>query len=339
MGYRYLRELLFLLPPELAHQVTLGGLNWLHHFGLSQYFIAKCETNPVEIMGITFPNRVGLAAGLDKNGDYIDALASLGFGHLELGAVTPNPQPGNPQPRLFRDIKAEAMINRMGFNNKGVDYLVERLKDRQTDTIIGVNIGKSKDTPLAQAADDYLICMDKLYAHVNYLSINISSPNTPKLRKLQTQEHLDALLTAIMQRRDQLQAKHNKHVPIAIKLSPDLTQKELEPISQLLINHQVDSVIATNTSVDHSGMMDTTIAREAGGMSGRPLLPLANTALEHLFQRLHNQIPIIGVGGILCPHDAIIKRQYGAQLIQLYTGLIYKGPKLIADIANHPDFK
>lgn len=326
--YRLIRPLLFKLNPEVAHQVTL---NLLHRFG------QKCkpaESDPVELWGLNFPNRVGLAAGWDKNGDCIDALFGLGFGFVEVGTVTPRPQIGNPKPRLFRVTQASALINRMGFNNKGVDYLVQNLKQRRVPGIVGVNIGKNKETPNDRAHEDYVLCLEKVYPHASYITINISSPNTPGLRDLQSEEALDRLLTAIMNRRLALSDQYRRHVPIVVKLSPDYPHEEIKSFINILTKHQVDGVIATNTSIDHSSVSHYRFGDEQGGLSGAPITAKSTSTISEVSRIAGGQLPIIGVGGIHDQETAQEKYHAGATLIQLYTGLIYKGPSLIKALAK-----
>lgn len=327
--YAALRPVLFTLPAELAHDLTL--------FSLDIAQIAKLinpgsiPSSPCIVMGLEFPNAVGLAAGLDKNAAHIDALAALGFGHIEVGTVTPRPQPGNPKPRLFRLPAAQAIINRMGFNNLGVDALVRNVQCSEYRGILGINIGKNKDTPNAQAVEDYLICLDKVYAHASYVTVNISSPNTQHLRELQKDEALDALLSSIKLRQAALAQQHGKYVPIALKIAPDLDESQIAAIAALLMVHQVDAVIATNTTLARDAVQGLPHAEEGGGLSGLPVRDAATRVIRTLARHLQGAVPIIGVGGILSGDDAVEKIAAGAQLVQLYSGLIYRGPALVSE--------
>ncbi len=282
-------------------------------------------------MGLTFPNPVGLAAGLDKNGDYVDALEALGFGFVEVGTVTPRAQPGNPKPRLFRIPEAQAIINRMGFNNRGVDHLVERLKKRRSRGILGINIGKNFDTSIENAAGDYIACMRKVYAYASYITLNISSPNTKDLRNLQHPESLGRLLQRLKSEQTELCNRHGKYVPLAVKIAPDLSDAEAFAMAELLLANQIDAVIATNTTVSRDRIKGLRHAGEDGGLSGRPLFEQSTRIVACLSRALKTTIPIIASGGILTPEDALEKKAAGASLVQLYSGLVYKGPDLIAE--------
>ena len=330
MLYPLIRPALFLLDPEDAHRFTLATLDIAQRLSVLK-LLPQATGKPVHAMGLDFPNAVGLAAGLDKNAAHIDALAALGFGHIEVGTVTPRPQSGNPQPRLFRLPEAHAIINRMGFNNLGVDQLVRNVRDSPYRGILGINIGKNKDTPNAQAVEDYLICLDKVYAHASYVTVNISSPNTQNLRELQKDEALDALLSAIKLRQSALAQQHGKYVPIALKIAPDLDEMQIAAIAALLMVHQVDAVIATNTTVARDTVLGLPHADEAGGLSGLPVRDAATRVIRTLARHLQNSVPIIGVGGILSGADAVEKIAAGAQLVQLYSGLIYRGPALVKE--------
>jgi dihydroorotate dehydrogenase len=333
MLYSALRPLLFALPPETAHRVTLNALDAAAAAGLkSAYAPRPAATAPVRVMGLDFPNRVGLAAGLDKNAEHIDGLASLGFGYMEVGTVTPRPQPGNPQPRLFRLPQAAALINRMGFNNAGVNALLANIAKSSWRGVLGVNIGKNFDTPLERAADDYLACLDKVYAVASYVAVNISSPNTEGLRNLQQGGELDGLLDALKKEQEALTSRHGRYVPLTVKLAPDLDDTALEQIAGQLLAHGVEGVIATNTTTSREGVSGLPSAEESGGLSGRPLQKRSTNAIAVLAGRLGGRIPIIGVGGILEAADAREKLAAGASLIQLYTGLIYRGPGLIGEV-------
>ncbi|PHQ79630.1 MAG: dihydroorotate dehydrogenase (quinone) [Coxiella sp. (in: Bacteria)] len=325
--YRLLRPLIFLLDPEKAHQLTRRALN---AFGRKK--AATKSQHPLELWGLTFPNRVGLAAGWDKDGECIDALFGLGFGFVEVGTVTPLPQVGNPKPRLFRLPKASAIINRMGFNNKGVDYLVGRLQARTVPGIVGVNIGKNKETPNDSAHEDYLICLKKVYQYADYITINISSPNTPGLRDLHAEEQLDVLLGALDSARDQLQQQFKKRVPLLIKISPDFPHEGLDAFLRVTLKHHIDGVIATNTTIKREGVEGLSHADEAGGLSGQPLAKRATDTVAEVKKIAGDRLPIIGVGGIDSVVSAHAKFTAGADLIQLYSGLVYQGPRLISAI-------
>lgn len=327
MFYRLLRPLLFTLDAELAHAFTLKALRLLQPLGLPLNRVAQCESRTV--MGLKFPNPVGLAAGLDKNGDYIDALAKLGFGFIEVGTVTPRPQPGNPKPRLFRIPEAQAIINRMGFNNLGVDYLLENIKRTQYNGILGVNIGKNFDTPVESAIDDYLICLRKVYAVASYVTINISSPNTLHLRQLQNEHELDHLVATLKLEQGKLSDQQGRYTPLLVKIAPDLDQSQLESIAAILMKYNIDGVIATNTTISRQNIAGLPHADETGGLSGSPVKVMSTRVISKLYSLLGEQIPIIGVGGILSADDAKEKVAAGASLIQLYTGLIYEGPDLV----------
>lgn len=285
-------------------------------------------------MGITFPNKIGLAAGLDKNGECINAFAAMGFGHIEVGTVTPKAQAGNPKKRLFRLKQHRSIINRMGFNNKGVDYLVEQVKKSQFDGVLGINIGKNKDTPEENALDDYLICMRKVYQYASYIAINISSPNTPGLRNLQYGEALDKLLTRLKEEQQKLQSQTNKYVPLAVKIAPDLNDDELQQIAQSLINANMDGVIATNTTLSREAVKGHKFAEEAGGLSGAVLTQQSQLITEKLNALLDGKLPIIGVGGISSSADASARYDAGAQLLQIYSSFIYQGPDLVEELVN-----
>lgn len=323
---------MFQMDPELAHNFAIGSLKSTGNSPLNCFYAQKIKPVPVTMMGLTFPNPVGLAAGMDKDGECIDAFHAMGFGHVEVGTVTPRPQPGNEQPRLFRLKPAKAIINRMGFNNKGVDSLVENLKAVKSDAMVGVNIGKNKDTPVELGKDDYLICMDKVYQYAAYIAVNISSPNTPGLRSLQYGDLLDDLLGSLKQKQKDLAEKHGKYVPIALKIAPDLSSEEIEKIADSLIRNEFDAAIATNTTLTRDGVSGLLNANEAGGLSGKPLNSLSTVVIKQLADCLKGQIPIIGVGGINTAADALDKIDAGAQMVQIYSGFIYQGPQLIKDI-------
>jgi dihydroorotate dehydrogenase len=334
MLYSLLKPLLFCLDAETSHDLTLKGLKLAALSGALALLPRPPVCKPRTVMGLAFPNPVGLAAGLDKNGAYIDALAALGFGFIEVGTVTPRPQPGNPKPRLFRIKKARGIINRFGFNNLGVDALVENVKRAKYKGILGINIGKNFDTPNEKAADDYLICLRKVYEHANYVVVNISSPNTKNLRELQEKEALADLLAALKAEQDKLAETHRKYVPIALKIAPDLDENQVNEIADFLLEHKMDGVIATNTTLARDAVQDLPHADEAGGLSGAPVREKSTAIIRQLAQRLKGQIPIIGVGGILSGEDALEKMEAGASLVQIYSGLVYRGPKLVQDVCK-----
>ena len=327
------------LPPEVAHQCSLSALHLAAR--MSCIPSAKIATTPVEIMGLSFPNAVGLAAGLDKNGDYIDALAQLGFGFIEIGTITPKPQPGNPRPRLFRLPRDQAIVNRMGFNNQGMDYAVARIKASKfvrAGGILGVNIGKNRDTPIEEAWDDYLVCLDQAYPYASYIVVNVSSPNTPGLRTLQSGAMFSHLLEQLKTRQVQLQQQHGVYRPICIKIAPDLLHDELMFISRKLLEYDIDAVIATNTTAERPCCLQhAKQAQQQGGLSGKPLGRLSTNIIRQLQHQLAGKIPIIGVGGIMSDADAIEKIKAGARMVQLYTGLVYHGPTLVADCIRAVD--
>ncbi|WP_324780494.1 quinone-dependent dihydroorotate dehydrogenase [Thiobacillus sedimenti] len=330
MLYPLLRPALFSLDPETAHGLTLSGLDLARRLGLLA-LLPRTQGRPARVMGIDFPNAVGLAAGLDKDGAHIDALAALGFGFLEIGTVTPRAQPGNPRPRLFRLPRAEAIINRMGFNNRGVDNLVRNVEASAFKGVLGINIGKNKDTPNEHAVDDYLACLDKVYAHASYVTVNISSPNTQNLRELQRDEALDALLSAIKLRQSELAQRHGRYVPVALKIAPDLDDAQIAAIAALLMMHRIDAVIATNTTIARDAVAGLPHAEETGGLSGAPVRAASTRVIRELARHLKGEVPIIGVGGILSADDAQEKIDAGASLVQLYSGLIYRGPALVRE--------
>jgi dihydroorotate dehydrogenase len=332
MLYTLLRPLLFKLDPESAHTITFSAIQQAQKLGLLKNTAIPCQSRIV--MGLSFPNPVGLAAGLDKNGDYLDALTALGFGFIEIGTVTPRPQPGNPKPRLFRIPEANAIINRLGFNNHGVDRLIDNVKNSGYRGILGINIGKNFDTPMEHAVDDYRIGLQKVYRHASYVTVNISSPNTKNLRQLQTADALDRLLGELKSEQTKLAQTHGKYVPMAVKIAPDLETAEIESIAALLMKHRIDGVIATNTTISRTGIAHLPVAQESGGLSGAPLTQRATAVIQQLQGLLQGAIPIIGVGGILSAADAQAKIDAGASLIQLYSGLIYRGPDLIKEVTQ-----
>ena len=330
MLYPLIRPALFTLDAETAHGATLTSLEAAHRLGLLK-LLPRAQGKPVRVMGIDFPNAVGLAAGLDKDGAHINALADLGFGFIEIGTVTPRAQDGNPKPRLFRLPQAEAIINRMGFNNRGVDNLVNNVEMSGFGGVLGINIGKNKDTPNELAVNDYLACLDRVYARASYVTINISSPNTQNLRELQKDEALDALLSAIKLRQSELAQLHGRYVPVALKIAPDLDDTQIAAIAALLMMHRIDAVIATNTTIARDLVAGLPNADETGGLSGGPVRAASTRVITALAHHLKNEVPIIGVGGILTATDAQEKIQAGASLVQLYSGLIYRGPGLVRE--------
>ncbi|MBS0847844.1 quinone-dependent dihydroorotate dehydrogenase [Citrobacter sp. JGM124] len=335
MFYPFVRQALFQLDAERAHNLTFQQLRRISGTPLEKLIRQNVPAKPVNCMGLTFKNPLGLAAGMDKNGECIDALGALGFGFIEIGTVTPRPQPGNDKPRIFRLPEAEGLINRMGFNNHGVDNLVENVKKSHFDGIIGINIGKNKDTPVEQGEDDYLACMDKIYPYAGYIAINISSPNTPGLRSLQYGEALDSLLSSIKKKQQQLQEYHHKYVPVAVKIAPDLSEEELIQVADSLVRHNIDGVIATNTTLDRSLVQGMKYCDETGGLSGRPVQLKSTEIIRRLSQELKGRLPVIGVGGIDSVISAREKMAAGASLVQIYSGFIYKGPPLIKEIVTH----
>ena len=327
--YPLIRPLLFALDAERAHELTLYLVALGDSLGLARP--TPADGKPVDVMGLRFPNRVGLAAGLDKNGTAVDGLSRLGFGFLEVGTVTPRPQPGNPKPRLFRLPEHEAIINRMGFNNAGVDALLEKLASIRYRGILGINIGKNFDTPIEKAVDDYLLCLDKAYRQASYITVNISSPNTKNLRQLQGVSELDTLLSALKSRQNALADQHGKYVPLALKIAPDLETGQIIDIADALRRHRIDAVIATNTTLGREGVESSPLAAEAGGLSGGPLFEKSTAVIRSLAQALAGDLPIIAAGGITSGARAQAKIEAGAALVQIYSGLIYRGPQLVAE--------
>src|SRR5690554_2335589 len=330
--YALARDLLFRLSPETAHELSIDLLGAGGRLGLNRLLCKKPAALPVKIMGLEFANPVGLAAGLDKNGDAIDGLGQLGFGFIEIGTVTPRPQPGNPRPRLFRLPQAQAIINRMGFNNKGVDHLVAQVRKARYRGVLGINIGKNFDTPLERANEDYLIGMRKVYALADYIVINVSSPNTAGLRDLQHGDLLADLLAALKQEQQRLAQQHGRYVPLVIKIAPDMSEQELDQVAEQLLAHGIDGVAATNTTLSRAGVQGLRHGDQGGGLSGRPLQQRATDVVHHLHRRLQGRIPIIGIGGIVDAASALEKLQAGASLVQLYSGLVYRGPTLLDEV-------
>jgi len=335
--YSFLRPWLFCLDPEKAHDLTLSNLDRAERWGLLQRFITKPLADPHTLCGIQFPNPVGLAAGLDKDGKHIDSLAALGFGFLEIGTVTPRAQAGNPKPRMFRLPEAEGIINRMGFNNDGVEACVARVRKSkfwQNGGVLGLNIGKNASTPIDQASQDYVIAMTAVYEIASYITVNISSPNTKHLRSLQSEEMLRSLLHDLSEERKKLSDQYGVHKPLFLKIAPDLDQEDIHLIADLLVEFGIDAVIATNTTISREAVKGMQHGGEAGGLSGAPVRAASDQVIRTLKSRLGNTLPIIGVGGILSGADAREKVMAGASLIQLYSGLIYRGPELVNECAK-----
>jgi dihydroorotate dehydrogenase len=328
--YRYIRPLLFLLNPELAHHISMKGLKLACFLGLIRG--KNITSKPIMIMGLKFPNRVGLAAGLDKNAEYIAPLSKLGFGFIEVGTVTPRSQPGNSKPRSFRLIEEEGIINRFGFNNVGIDQFIENIKKTKFNGVLGINIGKNFDTPIDKAVEDYLACFRKAYRYAGYIAINISSPNTKNLRHLQSDKYLEILLKTLKNEQKILRKKFKKLVPFVVKVSPDNSSKQLDSIAKLLLKYKVNGVIATNTTIDRKGVLNSKYSMEEGGLSGAPLNKKSTNVIKHLNKRLNGRIPIIGVGGIITADDGVEKIKNGASLIQIYTGLIFRGHGLVNEL-------
>ena len=329
--YGLLRPFLFATDAERAHGLALRALDAAHAMGLAG--LARSARKPllVEAFGLTFRNPVGLAAGLDKNGAHIDALGKLGFGFIEVGTATPKPQPGNPAPRMFRVPECEAIVNRMGFNNDGIDALTRNVERARWDGIVGINIGKNKDTPNERALDDYRFCLERAYAAAGYIAVNISSPNTQGLRALQFGDALKQLVGGLRETQEKLAAQHGKRTPILLKIAPDMSEAETAALAETLNELRIDGVIATNTTTDHMALSDTPYAKEEGGVSGVPLYGRATLVLRRLRTHLAADIPIIGVGGISSGADAVARIAAGARLVQCYSGLVYHGPKLIGE--------
>ncbi len=328
--YSLIRNALFMTDPETAHGLALESLRLGYRVGAT-HLLCKTKSLPVTVMGLQFPNPVGMAAGMDKNGDYIDALGSLGFGFVEVGTITPRPQAGNPKPRVFRIEKASAMINRLGFNNKGVDHLVRQVKRRQFSGILGINIGKNFDTPNDKAVDDYLICLEKVYPYADYITINVSSPNTRGLRDLQDAKQLDGLLAALNSKRLKLSHEFQTRVPLVVKVAPDLEDEQIPEIAEVLVRNEFDGLIATNTTISRVAVNGMRHADEQGGLSGAPVKDMSNHVLAAFRAALPPEIALIGTGGITCGDDAAEKMRLGADLVQFYTGFVYKGPDLVTD--------
>lgn len=334
VAYKLLRPVLFLFPAEKSHHLTMSGLRLSSKLGLLKRFTKKVDATSVEVMGVTFPNRVGLAAGLDKNGDYLTELSELGFGFVEIGTITPRPQSGNPLPRLFRLPKASAIINRMGFNNLGIHHLVKQVHETRKaghTGVVGINIGKNIDTAVKDAVDDYLICLRAAYVEADYITINISSPNTPGLRDLQYGDELNQLLRALKNEQVLLAEEHGKYVPLAVKVAPDLTENEVGFIAETLLENSIDGLIATNTTLSRDAVEGMEHGAEAGGLSGAPVRDQSTEIIRQFAAIFGDRIPIIGVGGVACGEDAVNKIKAGATLVQVYSSLIYTGPALVTE--------
>lgn len=334
--YKIARSLLFKLDAEKAHDVSINGLRALQSLGLTPLLEPNLKNNPINIMGLNFPNRIGLAAGLDKSGQCINGFGSMGFGFVEVGTITPKPQSGNPKPRLFRLKEHNAIINRMGFNNPGIENAIDNIikSSKGYSGIVGVNIGKNKITPNAEALDDYMKGLRSFYNIADYIAVNVSSPNTSGLRELQSPEYARKLISPLMKERDLLSHQYEKIVPIAVKLDPDMQRDQIMALAELFLELKIDAVIATNTTVSRDKVQDHNLSQELGGLSGKPLHSQSNDAIHNFKNSLNDEIPIIGVGGILSKKDAEEKIEAGAKLLQIYTGLIYKGPALIRELVE-----
>ncbi|MFC4821351.1 quinone-dependent dihydroorotate dehydrogenase [Dokdonella ginsengisoli] len=329
--YALARPFLFCLDAERAHDLALASIEAAWRTGTTPLLAARPKPLPVEAFGLRFDNPVGLAAGLDKNGAYVDALAALGFGFVEVGTTTPRAQPGNPKPRMFRLPEHEAVINRLGFNNGGVDALVRNVERAKFGGVLGINIGKNKDTPNERAVDDYLHCLERVYARASYVTVNISSPNTQGLRDLQEEETLRRFVGTLREAQERLAAQHGARKPMLLKIAPDLSEAELDAIAEVLLAAGVDGLICTNTTIDRAAVAGHRHADEAGGLSGKPVFVKSTQVLRGMAQRLGGRIPLVGVGGIVGGGDAAAKIAAGATLVQFYTGMIYRGPGLIGD--------
>jgi len=334
MLYELARPALFRLDPESANELALTSARLLSRLPFSGLPGGPLRGPRVTAMGLEFPNPVGLAAGLDKHAEFIDALGALGFGFLEVGGVTPRAQPGNPRPRVFRLTAQQAIINRLGFNSVGIARFVENLRRTRYDGIVGVNLGKNRDTPIERAADDYIVCLEAVYPYATYATVNVSSPNTAELRRLQRADELDPLLARLTDARDRLARKHRRRMPLAVKIAPDLDDEQIAGIATALVAHGIDAVIATNTTVTRVGVAGASHGSEEGGLSGAPLRPLATAVVRKLAGELRGRVPIIGSGGIMSAADAREKIDAGASLVQIYTGLVYRGPRLVREIVE-----
>lgn len=334
MLYLIIRRILFFFDPEKTHVFVLKSMKFLIRGPICRFLEKRRINAPCEVMGLKFPNRVGLAAGLDRNGEYVDALSALGFGFIEVGTVVLVPQAGHPKPRIFRIPEKNALINRMGFYSRGLDYFLKQMQHKTYQGILGINIVKNFTTPIAEAIPDYLACFEAVYPYASYIAANISSPNTPELRNLQYGDHLDKLLAALKQKQAELFEQSGNYVPLVIKISPDLSDVEIQQLAESFLKHQIDGVIAGNTSLSRQGVEGLPHAEEPGGLSGAPILVLSSHVVQELHQYLGDKIPIIACGGIMTAEDAKRMINAGASLVQLYTGLIYKGPSLIREIAK-----
>jgi dihydroorotate dehydrogenase len=333
--YSIIRSLLFQLDPETAHEATLKmmGLGLRGPFAYAMRSLVPDK--PCQVMGLTFPNRIGMAAGMDKNADHIDALGALGFGHIEVGTLTPQAQDGNPPPRLFRLPEYEAIINRMGFNNKGIDFAIEHIRRSRYRGVLGINIGRNKTTANDQAVDDYLVCLRKAYPYAGYIAVNISSPNTPGLRELQSRTELEKLLDALQTERETLSGRYKRRVPLAVKIAPDIDKPAMDVIADCALKYRLDGLIVSNTTISRHGQVKShTHGNEEGGLSGKPLRTLSTQVLYEMKQRVQNEVALIGSGGVSCANDAIEKLQAGAGLVQIYSGLIYRGPGLVRQLTK-----
>lgn len=329
MLYDLIRPLVFNFAPEQAHGLTLKTLARAEKCGV--FLRVNPHTQPTTLMGLALPNPIGLAAGMDKNGECIDGLAALGFGFIEIGTVTPRPQAGNPKPRLFRSPEHQAIINRMGFNNDGIDQMIRNIARSQYRGVLGINIGKNATTSIENAVDDYLICLEKAYAHASYITVNISSPNTQNLRSLQGSDELSKLLTALKNKQAALATQHSRYVPLAVKIAPDLDEAQIADIAHVVLQTEMDGIIATNTTIDKSALGASPLAQEAGGLSGALVREPSNRVLKALAQELASKVPIIGAGGVLSGKDAAEKIQLGATAVQIYSGMVYRGPELVKE--------
>ena len=331
--YSLARNALFRVDAERAHEITLDLFQRWPRLTTAPFAFSPIK-DPVDLMGLRFRNRIGLAAGLDKNGDCLEAWDRLGFGFVEIGTVTPRPQPGNPRPRMFRIPEHQALINRLGFNNKGVDYLLQRVREASFSGVLGINIGKNADTPIDNAVDDYRIGLEKVYSSAHYITVNISSPNTKNLRDLQDEERLRALLRTLVERARDLAQQHGKKVPMLVKIAPDVPEEQLDGIVAVAREEGIDGLIATNTTIERPGLEDHALAKQAGGLSGAPLLPRATETLRRLRALAGSDFALIGVGGVMSGRDAVLKQEAGANLVQVYSGFIYRGPELVAECAR-----
>lgn len=329
--YSLARPFLFCLDAERAHELSLTAIAAAYRTGLNPLLAARTSPLPTKVFGIDFPNPVGLAAGLDKNGAHIDALAALGFGFIEIGTTTPRPQPGNPKPRMWRLPQHQAVINRLGFNNDGVDALLRNVEKARFSGVLGINIGKNKDTPNDRAIGDYLYCLERVYAAASYITVNISSPNTQGLRDLQQADSLKRFVADLRAAQESLGAKHGARKPVLLKIAPDLSEAELDAMATLLLAAKIDGLICTNTTIDRTGIDAAAHAEQSGGLSGKPLFDKATQVLSRMANRVGGTIPLIGVGGITSGADAAAKITAGAKLVQFYTGMVYRGPGLIGE--------